>query len=52
MPRRNQVVEETPGGYRPIQKVTWPVKPPPEPEDSYRSAVPPAYWKDRGEKKG
>jgi hypothetical protein len=51
MPRGRHLVRETPGGFRPIEKVTWPIAPPPQPEDSERSGIPPAYWKDRRKEK-
>jgi hypothetical protein len=47
MPRGKHLVEETPGGFRPKEKITWPIKPPREPKDSERSARPPAYWGKR-----
>jgi hypothetical protein len=41
-----------PGGcYQPIGRIEGPIKPPPKPEDSERSARPPAYWKDRDKKR-
>lgn len=44
-------VEETRGGFRPTKRVDHPVKPPRKPADAERSALPPAYWKDRREKR-
>jgi hypothetical protein len=50
MPVNRFGIEETGAGYRPTQKVKRPIKPPPRPEDSERSARPPAYWRDRTKK--
>jgi hypothetical protein len=54
MARGKHLVRETPGGFRPIGTPKRPIIPPPQPEDSYRSAVPPAHRKDhrKEEKKG
>lgn len=51
MPRGRHLVRETRGGFRPIGTLKRPIKPPPEPSDAERSGLPPAYWKDRREKK-
>jgi hypothetical protein len=51
MPRGKHLVRETPGGFRPIEVIKGPIVIPPKPEDSERSGIPPAYWKDRREKK-
>ena len=51
MPRGKHLVRRTPAGFRPIGKLKEPVKPPPKPLDAEESAVPPAYWRDRREKK-
>jgi hypothetical protein len=45
-------VEETRAGFRPTDKVDYPVKPPRKPVDAEHSARPPAYWKENREKKG
>jgi len=50
MPINRHGIEETAGGFRPTKRVDYPVKAPPKPSDSERSARPPAYWKDRGKK--
>jgi hypothetical protein len=51
MPINRYGVEETRAGYRPTQKVDFPIKPPPKPPDSEQSARPPAYWRDRTKKR-
>jgi hypothetical protein len=35
------------GGFRPTDRVDYPVMPPKKAADSERSARPPAFWKDR-----
>jgi hypothetical protein len=52
MPVNRHGVEETRGTFRPTDKVDYPVKPPKKPIDSEESARPPAYWRNRREKKG
>jgi hypothetical protein len=52
MPRGKHLVRETRAGFRPIGTLKEPVKPPPKPIDAEQTAVPPAYWRDRREKKG
>lgn len=47
MPINRHGIEENRAGFRPTQKIDHPVKPPPKPSDAERSALPPAYWKDR-----
>jgi hypothetical protein len=49
--RGRHLVRELPGGYQPIDKIEGPLKPPPKPLDAERSALPPAYWKDRNKKR-
>jgi hypothetical protein len=48
--RGRHLVRELRGGYQPIDKIEGPIKPPRKPQDSERSARPPAYWKDRTKK--
>jgi hypothetical protein len=51
MPVNRHGVEETRTGFRPTDRVDYPVTPPKKPDDSERSARPPAFWKDRGKKR-
>jgi hypothetical protein len=51
MPRGLHLVRELSGGYQPIHKIDpSKAKAPPKPLDSEKSALPPAYWKDRQKK--
>jgi len=52
MERSRSAVIRTKGGFVPRDRVDGPVKPPPRPADAERSALPPAYWKDRTKKGG
>jgi hypothetical protein len=51
MPRGKHLVREYRGVFRPIGRFDGPIAPPPKPEDSERSARPPAYWGKRSPKK-
>jgi hypothetical protein len=53
MKRKNPRVIETKGGYLSLgdPDLVLPVKPPRKPIDAERSALPPAYWKDRTKKR-
>jgi hypothetical protein len=51
MPRGRHLVKETRAGFTPIDNIERPIKPPPKPLNAERSVVPPAFWRDRQDKK-